>query len=462
MNSAKNLFLSVGALCSFVILVLLFGLIFYKLFGGSGEGELLVIGGEQKSTRRPTISQSFKESSATNRPTLTNKTSVLSNWRGFKRLWKANNELERAQLIVQNVNMNPNSTWSARLNKYTIGIKSLNEMINFTDSFDPLNSTYMMDPSRLKSLEDYLDTVFKQHYTEHLTNLEQQLRPIPERFNAAQRWGDCAQSILRVRDQGGCGSCWAVAAISVISDRICIASEGRERSGISAQQLVECCDYCGGCTGAPNSFFPFLYWHLEGLVNDRCFPYTIARDCGAPCPPTEFQNPRGLGSCSLGKTKCADEYLQATNYKAKYVYKIGSLEEDDSVNQFPKPLTSRLKMNENGEFNGRIGGIVELLKREIMTHGPVMLCFSVFESFMHYHDGVYNFDLQPGEQHVYDHCAKIIGWGRQRRPNSVGVQNYLIAVNSWGSLWAKDGTFKIDVDRLSYFHSDLFAGVPDI
>jgi len=49
MNSAKNLFLSVGALCSFVILVLLFGLIFYKLFGGSGEGELLVIGGEQAS-----------------------------------------------------------------------------------------------------------------------------------------------------------------------------------------------------------------------------------------------------------------------------------------------------------------------------------------------------------------------------------------------------------------------------
>ncbi|CAK5086533.1 unnamed protein product [Meloidogyne enterolobii] len=115
MNSAKNLFLSVGALCSFVILVLLFGLIFYKLFGGSGEGDLL------KSTKIPTISPSFKESSATNRPTSTNKTSVLSNWRGFKRLWKANNELERAQLIVQNVNMNPNSTWSARLNKYTIG-----------------------------------------------------------------------------------------------------------------------------------------------------------------------------------------------------------------------------------------------------------------------------------------------------------------------------------------------------
>lgn len=53
--------------------------------------------------------------------------------------------------------------------------------------------------------------------------------------------------------------------------------------------------------------------------------------------------------------------------------------------------------------------------------------------------GVYNFDLQPGELHVYDHCAKVIGWGRQRRPNAVGMQQYLIAVNSWSAMWAKDG-----------------------
>ena len=62
-------------------------------------------------------------------------------------------------------------------------------------------------------------------------------------------------------------------------------------------------------------------------------------------------------------------------FSAKYVYKLGSLEGDDAVNPFPKPLTSRLKTNETGEFNGRIGGIVELLKRELMAHGPVKLNF---------------------------------------------------------------------------------------
>jgi hypothetical protein len=36
---------------------------------------------------------------------------------------------------------------------------------------------------------------------------------------------------------------------------------------------------------------------------------------------------------------------------------------------------------------GKINDTVDLLKRELMAHGPVMLCFSVFESFMHYRDG---------------------------------------------------------------------------
>jgi hypothetical protein len=45
----------------------------------------------------------------------------ISNWAKFKRLWKSGGEKERAQLLVQNVNMNPNSTWSAQVNKYTIG-----------------------------------------------------------------------------------------------------------------------------------------------------------------------------------------------------------------------------------------------------------------------------------------------------------------------------------------------------
>lgn len=500
MNSARRMFLSAGAVLSFITLFILFGLIFYELFivpakqqQHNTQQDAAVFTRHAKTitthfAKKPPpafAASNISSSSSTPMPLTVNGTDQqqssfssssqhsyggfpdsLSNWAGFKRIWTTGNERDRAHLLVRNVNMNVNSTWSAKVNKYTIGLKPLSEMVNFTDNFDPLNSTFMMDPERLKRIELYLEKAFFPLYDRHILELQVRQEHIPDRFNAAQRWGHCAQSILRVRDQGGCGSCWALAAISVMSDRICIASNGRYRDGLSAQQLVECCNYCGGCTGAPNSFFPFLYWHQQGVVTDQCFPYTIARDCGYPCPPSEFQHPRGLGNCTHGGQQCANPAQKPRRHKARYVYKLGSLDENEpAIHYFPLSLMHRMKkLNATGNYfaNGHGWDTVELLKRELLAHGPVMLCFSVFESFMHYHDGVYNFDLQPGELHVYDHCAKVIGWGRQRRPNAVGMQQYLIAVNSWSAMWAKDGTFKVDLDRLAHFHSDLFAGVPQL
>lgn len=144
------------------------------------------------------------------------------------------------------------------------------------------------------------------------------------------------------------------------------------------------------CTGAPNSFFPFLFWHQQGIVSDSCFPYSIAQDCGYPCPPSEFQHPRGLGNCNLGEKHCHDRKMKLKRHKAKYVYKLGSLDEEE-INFFPESLSQRLRLMKEGD--GRLVNSTKtrdtlgLLKRELMAHGPVMLCFSVFESFMHYHEG---------------------------------------------------------------------------
>ena len=49
--------------------------------------------------------------------------------------------------------------------------------------------------------------------------------PIPATFDARTAWPKCTV-IGKVRDQGGCGSCWAFGAAESISDRICIASAG--------------------------------------------------------------------------------------------------------------------------------------------------------------------------------------------------------------------------------------------
>ena len=51
----------------------------------------------------------------------------------------------------------------------------------------------------------------------------QKIKDVPATFDARTQWPKCTV-IGAVRDQGGCGSCWAFGAAESISDRICIAS----------------------------------------------------------------------------------------------------------------------------------------------------------------------------------------------------------------------------------------------
>ena len=69
---------------------------------------------------------------------------------------------------------------------------------------------------------------------------------LPSEFDARTQWSHCS-SVHRIFNQGGCGSCWAVAVTTMIADRICIASNGTKQPSISAQYLMSCCPACGKC-----------------------------------------------------------------------------------------------------------------------------------------------------------------------------------------------------------------------
>jgi cathepsin B len=80
---------------------------------------------------------------------------------------------------------------------------------------------------------------------------------LPDNFDARDQWPNCP-TIKEVRDQGrsvcffshidylhlywcidfSCGSCWALAAVEAMSDRICIASNVTKNAHISAEDLV--------------------------------------------------------------------------------------------------------------------------------------------------------------------------------------------------------------------------------
>nr|CAI5823015.1 unnamed protein product [Callosobruchus analis] len=94
-------------------------------------------------------------------------------------------------------------------------------------------------------------------------------QPIPEEFDARKKWPNC-ESIKEIRYQGHCGSCWAVASASVMSDRICIHSNGKDQVRISALDLLSCCEECsdatGGCKGGYRTP-AFRYWETTGIVS---------------------------------------------------------------------------------------------------------------------------------------------------------------------------------------------------
>nr|CAH7730635.1 unnamed protein product [Callosobruchus chinensis] len=91
-------------------------------------------------------------------------------------------------------------------------------------------------------------------------------QPIPEEFDARQKWSNC-ESIKEIRDQGNCGSCWAVSSASAMSDRICIHSSGKNQERISALDLMACCEECsvGICEGGFLTT-AFRYWATTGIV----------------------------------------------------------------------------------------------------------------------------------------------------------------------------------------------------
>ncbi|XP_064482966.1 cathepsin B-like [Ornithodoros turicata] len=88
-------------------------------------------------------------------------------------------------------------------------------------------------------------------------------------FDARQKWSHC-HSIGVIRDEGSCASGWAFGAVEVMSDRVCIHSQGKIQVNISAEDLLGCCALCGygfrpGCKGG----FPataWEYWKTIGLV----------------------------------------------------------------------------------------------------------------------------------------------------------------------------------------------------
>jgi len=80
-----------------------------------------------------------------------------------------------------------------------------------------------------------------------------------------------------VRKQGECGSCYAIAAVSVMECRIRIKSNNRLKPILSPSSILACSRYNQGCFGG----YPYLvgkFGRENGFVEESCQPYTETDD----------------------------------------------------------------------------------------------------------------------------------------------------------------------------------------
>merc|ERR1712166_865760 len=91
-------------------------------------------------------------------------------------------------------------------------------------------------------------------------------------------WREVDGVVTPVKDQGGCGSCWAFSAAETLESHLAIAT-GEAAPKLSPQQIVDCSpnpDHCGGTGGCDGSTQPlaFDYTKTAGITTEADYSYT--------------------------------------------------------------------------------------------------------------------------------------------------------------------------------------------
>lgn len=195
-------------------------------------------------------------------------------------------------------------------------------------------------------------------------------------------WRQKAGVVTKVKDQGGCGSCWAFSAVESLESHLAITM-GKPAPVLSPQQIVSCspnpqhCGGSGGCSGS-TQWLAFNYTETAGIGLESTYPYVGV-----------------TGTCDMAEVKpvaANSGYIRlpSNNYTA-LAHAVATL----------GPVSISLAA---GSVGWQIYG------------GGVL-------------DGDCGFDV--------DHGVQLVGYGTD------GGKGYWIVRNSWGPAWGEQGYIRI-------------------
>ena len=252
-------------------------------------------------------------------------------------------------------------------------------------------------------------------YTKSLADLATSQIP-PDTLDWRYLGGDSIEN--GSRNQGNCGSCWAMASVSVLGDRYALKNK-KQAPYFSAAWTVMClndsipanqqCD-CGG-----SNFIAACNFKKKGVKLERCFPFAIIsnREYNAPqCP--NFDDNCCYQCCGGNNTDISQIVVKTTTD--------------------PKPIGFYDKQGGNIDPSSTIRAI----QKDIEQFGPILTSFLVPSNWSDW------FSANSGTKNVYEpnsrtmdgHSVVLVGWGRDEQDRL-----YWILRNSWGLINGKDSGF---------------------
>lgn len=262
---------------------------------------------------------------------------------------------------------------------------------------------------------------------------------LPKNFDSRERWPKC-KTLFDVRDQSRCGSCWAVAAGTVMSARLCIHSGQKDQRKISADDIMSCCKVCGtGCQGGQEDT-AFAQWVERGFVTGGDYwPFPVVK--AKSCKPYPFPMCMHHADPTIGVPDCIppnQPWFETPQCKHECVEGYNKSYWNDIVR-------GRVWYTISGE---------EDIMREIATNGPVTTAIDLKDDFFIYKSGVYH--TVWGASHG-GHAVVITGYGEENG------EKYWLIQNEWNTHWGADGYIKLrrGTNELGV-EDDVASALPDL